>query len=168
MASLKTPSSAKTTAVLSSTAPTSSASGKAIRPKQPKRDSPKPGKPRSPALTQSKRSTRASQGPQVVAGPKKEVKRQQLIQGLRALKDTCEDVISHFRLKLQSELLEVLQTLGTPDKAPTSAKTTREWNSKTITAALKELQKLKVKPEKGRLKDLAKIHSFLRLLSIEL
>ncbi len=81
---------------------------------------------------------------------KEEEQRQRLIQGLTSLQSAHKEILEKYSINVRSQLNELLESLKE------GADATRP-SRRTVKEMLEELTDLKLKPEKGRGKDLYRI-----------
>jgi hypothetical protein len=87
--------------------------------------------------------------------------REELIQRLRVLRADMDLIIDHYRINCISRIEEMLRILEHRD---TIGEDSVEPESRVMRMMLSRLADLKVKPKKGRLKDLKRIDALLEQL----
>lgn len=85
-----------------------------------------------------------------------------LIRELKYLKLVLQDILTKYTLKVNSTLLTLLAEIESVQKRKSSSKSFKE---KTILKMLSMIRSLKIKPQKGRGKDLLRIEELLKKLS---
>jgi len=93
-------------------------------------------------------------------GPKRRQALSALSTELVNLRLQFREALQHFSLREDSQLLEWIRVLDGQAGEPTAVP-----SAKTALALRKRLQRLKLKPRKGRLKDLAAVHAALKSIA---
>ncbi len=86
----------------------------------------------------------------------------ELIQELHALRSAIDVIIDHYVMNVKARVEEMLRTLEGKDII---GEDQPNPDTKTIEKMLVKIRDLKVKPKKGRLKDLKRIEALLEELS---
>ncbi len=87
--------------------------------------------------------------------------RAELISELTALRTTFQDIAVRYQANLEAQIVTCINTLSSEqaDELPEMAR-----DEKQLQAALHACKNMPLKPQKGRLKDLRKIHSVVTAL----
>ena len=91
--------------------------------------------------------------------------RQELLTEIGALRNQLRDIISRYQANLEAEMVWCINSLAETDinDFPKAAKDKNE-----LTNMLNKIKKLKLKPQKGRLKDIRKINDIIDKISANL
>jgi hypothetical protein len=91
--------------------------------------------------------------------------KEELIEELRILRSDIDSIIDHARINLTARVEEILRILEQRELIGNDAV---DLDDGIIRSMLRELDELKVKPKKGRLKDLRRIDTLLNGLTAHL
>ena len=85
-----------------------------------------------------------------------------LSKNIETLRKDFQQIVEKYRINVEAELVNCLEMLSTKDEdeLPIAAKDVKQLEFLNQT-----LQSLKYKPEKGRMKDLRKIHYLVKMLA---
>jgi len=82
-----------------------------------------------------------------------------LLEKLKWLRSSLKEVLEKFELKRSSQIAEMIRTLEGKDII---AETPRPPRTKDIKRMIAKIESLKIKPQKGRAKDLRRIQRYIK------
>ena len=88
--------------------------------------------------------------------------RKELLSEIAALRTQFRDIINRYQANLEAEMVWCIKSLSESeiDDLPKVAK-----DKNHLTSMINKIKKLKLKPQKGRLKDIRKIHEMINNIS---
>ena len=88
--------------------------------------------------------------------------RKELLSEIAALRSQFRDIISRYQTNLEAEMVWCIKSLSESetDDLPKAAKERYQ-----LTSMINNIKKLKIKPQKGRLKDIRKINEMVKDIS---
>ncbi|MBN2413358.1 hypothetical protein JXQ31_16885 [candidate division KSB1 bacterium] len=88
--------------------------------------------------------------------------RKELLTEIGALRSQFRDIISRYQTNLEAEMVWCIKSLSETemDELPKAAK-----DKSNLLSIINTIKKLKIKPQKGRLKDIRKINNIIKEIS---
>ncbi len=88
--------------------------------------------------------------------------REQLARELKALRSLFRDIVMRYQTNMEAKILTCVDRLSPSNDEPLSADAS---NLKTLQSLLSDIENLKLKPRKGRLKDIRRIDAAIEKIS---
>jgi len=88
-------------------------------------------------------------------------RKEELVREIEYLRSITKDVVDRYSLRVYSCLMDIMRILKSPNR---KTQTVKKPNDKTMRVMLSCARSLKVKPKKGRAKDLVRIETIARKL----
>ncbi len=100
-----------------------------------------------------------------VKGNKNKVYRKEILDEISALRSQFKDILGRYQANIEAEMVWCINSLTSadPEELPKAAKDKHE-----LTQMLNDLHGIKIKPQKGRLKDIRKIDKLITMISEKL
>ena len=89
-------------------------------------------------------------------------RKRELVREVKYLRSIAKDVVDRYSLRINARLADIARIVDSPD---TKKPGVRKPNDKVICEMLSCIRSLKVKPKKGRVKDLARIEDITKKLN---
>ncbi|HPG39694.1 MAG TPA: hypothetical protein PLP19_13095 [bacterium] len=106
-----------------------------------------------------------SKNPESTKENKNKAYRKELLDEIGALRSQFREILNRYQANVEAEMVWCINSLSStdPEELPKAAKDKHE-----LTQMLNELHSIKIKPQKGRLKDIRKIDKLITALSEKL